>query len=415
MREYDVIVAGGGIGGFSAAIGAAKSGAKTLLAEKYGFLGGAATNANVLAFCGLYQRGGSQSPVPATAGASDILLREMHDLGVDVTPRRNPRTGHWLVYLEPECLKHALDNCLAALGVETLLHAKTVGAGLIGDELTSATLHCHEGNIDVESTAFVDASGDAHLARLAGVPHRAGDGAGGIQPYSSPIRIGGLPAGLQVDRNKLSAALGRYNESGRFPTSRLTGGFFAPIPNSSDIWWMIIDFPARTATSAELSKAEQYARRAARDYVEVLRQSQPACKDVFLVQSGPQIGIRESWHIDTQAMVNEDDLLSGRQRSDGVARAAWPMEDHSAIGNPVFTPIGGMGFAHIPHGALCASGVPNLFLAGRTIGADAVAHSSIRVMGTAFASGFAAGVAAAHHDADIESLKTEITKLGGLI
>lgn len=415
MRQYDVIVAGGGIGGFSAAIGAAKSGAATLLAEKYGFLGGAATNANVLAFCGLFQRGGSDAPIPASAGASDLLLNEMRKLGVDTTPRRNPNTGHWLVYLEPECLKHAMDRCLADAGVEPLLHAKAIGADVADGVVTHATLHCHEGNIDVAGTAFVDATGDAHLARLCGVPHRAGDGASGLQPYSAPIRIGGLPNGLRIDRDKLAAALGRYNETGRYPTRRLTGGFFAPIPGSSDIWWMIIDYPARTATSAELTQAEQHARQAARDYVKVLRQSQPSCRDAFLVQSGPQVGIRESWHVETQAAVTRDDLVNGRRRSDGIARAAWPMEDHSNIGNPVFSPVGGDGFAHIPLGALCAKGISNLYLAGRTIGADAAAHSSIRVMGTAFASGFAAGIVAANRGMDTASLKTRITDLGGLI
>lgn len=415
MRSYDVIVAGGGIGGFSAAIGAARSGAKTLLVEKYGFMGGAATNANVLAFCGLYQKGNADTPVPASAGACDLLLGEMHELGIDTTPRRNPKTGHWLVYLEPECLKHAMDRCLRDAGVDTLLHARIVDAHLSDGTVHHATLHCHEGMVGMSATAFVDATGDAHLARLSGVAHRAGDGAGRLQPYSAPIRIGGLPSGLRIDRDKLAAALRRYNKTGDYPTRRRTGGFFAPIPGSSDIWWMIIDYPAVAATSAELTQAGQYARGAARDYVEVLRNSQPSCSQAFLVQSGPQVGIRESWRVEAQTIVTGDDLAEGRQRSDGVARAAWPMEDHSNIGNPVFSPIGGDGYAHIPLGALCASGTSNLYLAGRTIGADAAAYSSIRVMGTAFASGFAAGIVAAHPDADGKSLKSRIRDLGGLI
>lgn len=415
MQTYDVVVAGGGIGGFSAAIGSANSGATTLLVEKYGFLGGAATNANVLAFCGLFQRGVSDTPIPASAGACDLLLGEMRNLGVDTTPRRNPKTGHWLVYLEPECLKHAMDRCLADAGIDTLLHAKIVDAQLSDGAVTHAALHCHEGLVKVAGTAFVDATGDAHLARHCGVAHRAGDGTGGLQPYSAPIRIGGLPPGLRIDRDRLAAALGQYNMTGRYPTRRLTGGFFAPIPGSADIWWMIIDFPGGTATSAELTQAEQHARAAARDYVEVLRKSQPSCNDAYLVQTGPQIGIRESWHVETRSVVTTDDLVNGRKRADGIARAAWPIEDHSDIGNPVFVPVGGDGFAHVPLGALCAKGISNLYLAGRTIGADAAAHSSIRVMGTAFASGFAAGIVAAHPDAGVERLKSRIADLGGLI
>lgn len=415
MIHCDVVVAGGGIGGVSAAIGAAKSGAKTLLVEKYGFLGGAATNANVLSFCGLYQRGGEARPVAATGGASDLVLGEIERVGVTTAPRQNPRTGHWLVYLEPESLKLALDRSLAAAGVEVLFHAKAVDTVTSTDRLDHIVLHCHEGRVEIAADSFVDATGDAHVARLAGVPRRVGDGAGTLQPFSSPIRVGGLAAGVVIDRDKLAAALADYNRSGAYPTNRPNAGFFAPIPNSSDIWWMIIDCPADGATSATLSAAERYARAAAQDYVAVLRKSQPACQGAFLVQTGPQVGIRESWHVDAEDRITEDDLLAGRTRPDGVARAAWPMEDHSVIGRPTFTPIGGEGFAHISLGCLKAKGRSNLYLAGRTIGADHKAYSSIRVMGTAFATGFASGIAAAHPKLSVDRLKPLIEALGGLI
>lgn len=415
MDHYDVVVAGGGIGGVSAAIGAARSGAKTLLVEKYGFLGGAATNASVLSFCGLYQRGGGHKPVAATGGASDLVLSEIEKLGVTTVPRQNPRTGHWLVYLEPESLKLALDRSLAAAGLEVLFHARAVDTVTSAGRLDHIVLHCHEGRVGVAADSFVDATGDAHVARLAGVSRRVGDGAGTLQPFSSPIRVGGLAAGVVIDRDKLAAALADYNRSGAYPTNRPNAGFFAPIPNSADIWWMIIDYPADGATSATLSAAERYARAAAQDYVVVLRNSQPACRNALLVQTGPQVGIRESWHVDTEDRITEDDLLAGRTRADGVARAAWPMEDHAVIGRPTFTPIGGDGFAHVPLGCLKAKGLSNLYLAGRTIGADPRAYSSIRVMGTAFATGFASGIAAAHPKLSIDRLKPRIEELGGLI
>ena len=415
MDRYDVVVAGGGIGGVSAAIGAARSGAKTLLVEKYGFLGGAAANANVLSFCGLYQRGGGPRPVAATGGASDVVLGEIEKLGVATAPRQNPRTGHWLVYLEPESLKLALDRSLAAVGAEVLFHAKAVDTARSAERLDQIVLHCHEGRVGITANSFVDATGDAHVARLAGVPGRVGNGAGMLQPFSSPIRIGGLAEGTVIDRDKLAGALAEYNRSGAYPTNRAGAGFFAPIPGSQDIWWMIIDHPADGATSATLSVAERYARAAAQDYVAVLRNSQPACRGAFLVQTGPQVGIRESWHVDAEDRVIEDDLRSGRRRADGIARAAWPMEDHSVIGRPTFTPIGGDGFAHIPLGCLKAKGMPNLYLAGRTIGADHRAYSSIRVMGTAFATGFASGIAAADPALSVNRLRPRIEALGGLI
>lgn len=415
MDHYDVVVAGGGIGGVSAALGAAKAGARTLLIEKYGFLGGAATISNVLAFCGLYERGGTPIPRAATRGASDLVFRQIDNLGVATEPRQNPKTGHWLVYLEPESLKLALDRSLATVGADVLFHAKAVDVVVLDRRLNRVVLHCHEGRVDVEATSFVDATGDAHIAMLAGVPRTMGDGLGNLQPYSAPIRIGGIPDGYMVDRALLAAALADYNKTGAYPTKRERAGFFAPIPNSRDIWWMIIDCPAQSATSQSLSDAERHAREAAQDYVDVLRLSQPGCKDAFLVQTGPQVGIRESWHVEAECRITEDDLLHGRTRADGVARAAWPMEDHAIMGRPKFIPVGGNGFAHIPFGALKAKGVSNLYLAGRTIGSDPKAYTSVRVMGTAFATGFASGIAAAHPTDPIDPLKARIQELGGLI
>jgi hypothetical protein len=112
------------------------------------------------------------------------------------------------------------------------------------------------------------------------------------------------------------------------------------------------------------------------------------------VNTGPQIGIREAWRPEAQYGLKREDLAIGRKFDSGIARAAWPMEDHSKPGKPSYQPIGGEGYGLIPLKSLSTK-IPNLWLAGRTIGADAAAYGSIRVMGTSFATGQAAGVAAA--------------------
>jgi FAD dependent oxidoreductase len=93
--------------------------------------------------------------------------------------------------------------------------------------------------------------------------------------------------------------------------------------------------------------------------------------------------------------VTGEDGRTGRRRNDGIGRGCWPMEVHEAPGQVVFVPIGGDGFFDIPHSAIQAEGIENLRLAGRVMGADRQAYGSTRVMGTAFASGQAAGVSAA--------------------
>ena len=413
IPTHDVIVAGGGTGGFGAAIGAARSGARVLLVEKYGFLGGAATNSNVLAFCGLFQNGGETEPVAAVAGASDVLMAELRALGMDTAPRRNGKTGNWLVLLEPERLKLAMDRCLADAGVETLLHARTTEAVTADAMLTELTVEAHEGPLRFAATAFVDATGDAHLARRAQGCGAAPDRE--LQPYTASIRVGGLPRGIRIDRAALAGAILRYNDGGDYPIHRPEGGFFAPIPGSDDLWWMVIDMPCAAATSSELSGVERRLRGAAQDYVALLRGVQPETAGAELVQTGPQVGIREGRHCLAEEEIAAADIISGRQRPDGIARAAWPIEDYVRLGRADYTHVGGAGFAHVPLGAIRARGVGNLFLAGRTIGADRRAYASIRVMGTAFATGFAAGIAAAHPNADEAAVVGKITELGGLI
>ncbi|MFN7634639.1 MAG: FAD-dependent oxidoreductase, partial [Acetobacteraceae bacterium] len=115
----------------------------------------------------------------------------------------------------------------------------------------------------------------------------------------------------------------------------------------------------------------------------------------FLAGTGPQVGIRESFHAITRDQVTEADCLAGRRRDDGIARGGWPFEVHEGLGRARYAAIGGEGSFDIPLGALIARDVPRLFVAGRLIGADAAAYGSLRVMGTAFATGHAAGIAAA--------------------
>jgi hypothetical protein len=160
------------------------------------------------------------------------------------------------------------------------------------------------------------------------------------------------------------------------------------------MWWMMFDHAMPDLSSESFTSAEQAARGAAHDYTEVLRAHVPGFEQAYLSSTGPQIGIRESRHPPARYELTAEDLRSGRQRSDGVAKAAWPIEDHSVPGKPVYHSVGGDGFADIPLDCLRAKGLDNVYYAGRLIGADDMAYGSIRVMGTAFATGEAAGRAA---------------------
>jgi hypothetical protein len=411
---YDVIVAGGGAGGVGAALGAARAGARTLLVEKYGFLGGAATNAQVLAYCGFFQQGAD--PVAAVQGAGALVLADLRRLGLPAAPYVSETTGNWIILLDPEAVKLALDRVLAAHGVDVLLHTRVAAATRTADALESLTLAGMDGRTRFAAEAFVDATGDANLSLVAGIACRTGDGEGRLQAASAPIRVGGLDPELRIDRAAIVAALAAYNAGGgAHPVARGDGGIYTRVPGSGDMWWMIIDVPMPDLSSASFTRAEVTLRAAAHDYVAVLRASVPGFERACLVQSGPQIGIRESRHPEAREMLTGDDLDAGRLRADGVARAAWPMESHDEPGKPVYRAIGGTGFAHVPLDALRARQVDNLWLAGRVIGADPDAYGSIRVMGTAFATGEAAGVAAALRGSDPAPVRAALSAMGALI
>ena len=389
--EYDVVVAGGGAGGVGAALGAAQEGARVLLVEKYGFLGGAATTSQVLAYCGFFQQG--PEPIKAVEGAADLVLDELRKLGLDCAPFSSPTTLNWIILLEPEAVKLALDRVLAAHGVEVLLHTRIAAATRTADKIQSVTLAGMDGRTRVSAESFVDATGDANLSLVAGVPCRTGNVEGKLQAISAPIRIGGRDQSIPIDRDAIIAAFKTYK--GDWPSARDDGGIFTIVPNTGEMWWMMFDHPMDDLSSASFSHAERASREAAYDYAALLRAHVPGFQNAYVVQTGPQIGIRESRHPAARYELTFEDIATGRQREDGVAKAAWPMEDHTVPGKPVYTPVGGAGWASIPLDALRAKGIDNLYFAGRTIGADPRAYASIRVMGTAFATGDAAGRAAA--------------------
>ena len=391
--EYDVVVAGGGAGGVGAALGAARAGAKVLLVEKYGFLGGAATTSQVLAYCGFFQQG--PEPVKAVGGVADLVLQELRRLGLGCEPFNTRASGNWIILLEPETVKLGLDRVLQAHGIEVLLHTMVSETLTERGTIQTVVLAGPEGKRTVDAAAFIDATGDAVLSTLAGLNCRVGDGEGRLQPVTAPLRIGGRDPQTPIDQAAVAAALEEYNRTGAYPTARTNGGYFAVVPITGDIWWSIIDLELPEISAESFTRAERIMRAAARDYLDVLRESVPGFENAYLVQTGPQIGIRESRHPPARYELTGEDLLIGRQRPDGVARAAWAIEDHSVIGKPVFQALGGDGYAHVPLDALRAKGLDNLYFAGRVIGADPVAYASIRVMGTAFATGEAAGVAAA--------------------
>jgi hypothetical protein len=391
-ERSDVVVVGGGAGGVGAAIGAARLGARTLLVERYGFLGGAATNALVLTYCGFFTP--DDPPRRTIGGVGAEVLAGLEGLGFDVAPVRS-KSGNWIVVIDVEAVKFALDRLVLDAGVVLNLHTRTVSATLGERRIEAIALADHRGVREVEAGAFVDASGEASLAVFAAEPMSQPGGPGArLQPASFPMVIDGVPPDAPYDRALMTRLIEAYNRDASMPIPRADGGPLIRLPVSGNVWWMTIDLATDGISGHDLARAETTARLQAWRFIEVLRRH-PGFERAHLAATGPQIGIRESRRPRSRRDVTGDDGRLGRRAGDGIARASWPMEVHEAPGSARFVPIGGEGFFDVPLGALEARSAVNLRYAGRVIGSDPEAYGSVRVMGTAFATGQAAGVSAA--------------------
>ncbi|TDK48741.1 FAD-dependent oxidoreductase [Antarcticimicrobium luteum] len=387
MGDYDVIVAGGGTAGTAAAIASARAGAKTLLLERHGCLGGAATMRNVLTFCGLYTLG--ETPQMAVGGIGAEVIARLRARGA-VTPPQRFR-GVFAVF-DPEALKRVFDEMATEAGVDLRFGALVTGAARDGDRMSGLTVADHGGSHQVAARAFVDCTGEGDLAALGGAATRYGND-GAVNLGTLGTRFGGIPAGVTITADQIAAAVAAQGFApGRVTKDRCV---IVRVPVSGDmvLYLASADYDPRDALS--LSRAEVDARRQAWAYLDAIR-TIPGCETAYLASTGPEIGTRESRHLTCRHHLTWDEIAARKDFDDCIALGAWGAEWHDrADFKSSFDYPPGKSAYEIPLGCLHSVDTPNLFCAGRLADGDRKAGAAIRVMGTAMATGQAAGIAAA--------------------
>jgi glycine/D-amino acid oxidase-like deaminating enzyme len=386
-EKYDVIVAGGGSAGVGAAIASAQTGARTLLIEKHNCLGGASTMRNVITYCGLYTLG--ENPELVVGGVAARVMAALRHRKAVTGPHRH--RGVFVVF-DPETVKLVLDDLCLEAGVDVMFGAFVAGADRRDGQVVSVTIADHSGLHKIMADTFVDCTGDGDLLALSGADTRYGNGQH-VNLGTLGTRFGGIPANVEVSALDIAVAVKKLGADRTKVTKDRSVVTRLPFSHDLVCYLASADYDPRDAFS--MSAAEQNGRRQAWHYLDAIRLI-PGCEGAFLVSTGPEFGTRESRHLVAKRMFLWDDVVERKRFDDCIALGAWGAEWHSRedFSSTLDIPPEGVSY-QIPLSCLTSKNIPNLFAAGRLADGDRFGGAAIRVMGTAFATGQAAGVAAA--------------------
>lgn len=414
--ECDVLVVGGGPAGLGAALGAAAAGADVVLAERYGFLGGNATAALVMPLMSFHTQRGTPSHAddlmppdhgpgdPVVSGALATLLQRLVDAGGVIPP--SPQTG-FVVPFDPEVFKLVASDLLDAAGVRFLFHALATGT-LGTPRVEGVVFDTKSGPLVITARATVDCTGDGDVAALAGAPFEVGrEGDQLVQPMSLMFRMveferAAFTAYCQAHPGQWRGVHGLWElisqaiAAGELELPREDLLFFGT-PHRREISVNSTRVGGVLGTSVwDLTLAEWQARRQMRQIAAFLRRYVPGFENAYVVQSGVQIGVRETRRIIGEYRLTADDVLTARKWPDAIARGSYPIDIHNptSIGTTIRRLPAGEAY-DIPLRCLLPQGVEGLVVAGRCISGTHEAHASYRVMPLAMATGQAAGVCAA--------------------
>jgi len=399
--EYEVAVLGGGPAGIAAAVAAARAGRRTLLIERYGFLGGMGTAAGVTNFCGLHANVHGEMHRVVQGIASDLLAR-IDRLGGLNAPHLI--LGKILAQAyDTAAYKIAADDLLTSHQVNVLFHA--LGAGVVMRDakgIDAMMVETKAGRQAVRADIFIDCSGDGDLAAWAGAPYEVGDNAGSMLYPSMMFRLNGIDPDRAGDAWRSIPALMEAAEAAgthRFPRR---GAILRP-QRSAVEWRVNFTQLAREDGTAinglepdDLTRGEIQGRRQALDAFIFLR-TVPGFEKSYIVDLPPQLGIRETRRVVGGYMLSGEDVLGCASFGDSIGVNGWPIEAHVA-GDVIFKfpPIPeSRGFNELPYRMLTPEGIDNLLVAGRCASMTHEGQSAARVSGGCFAMGEAAGTAAA--------------------
>lgn len=394
----DVVVIGGGSAGIAAAISSARKGATVALVEKHEILGGMASRAMVHSICGLYllRENESEPLVFANEGFS----REFSEALIRNGGTRGPvRMGRLDVLMHnPSSFALVAKEMIDELSnIHLFLNTQISEADKNGNSLCRIKVSGTGESHTIECGAMIDTTGDAEVFKMAGAGYERSP-LESLQRPAYIFSLNGVDPEQMADNGRLhlAQAISRAVTSGFLTSGAMGTAFRAGVSN--DQVMVTIDLQAEGFDPNEnesRSIAQMEGRRIAVQLIDFLKKEIEGFQNASLLEHPSCLGVRESRRSNGVYQLTEEDILEGARFDDEVAFASWPIELRETARGPRFRyPVSNLPCG-IPLRCLQSKDVENLFVAGKCISTTHEAQASIRVIGTCFATGEAAGIAAA--------------------
>lgn len=388
-KHYDVIVAGSGPSGIAAAVMAARGGARTLLVEWQGSVGGISTTGLMSHFTGT---------------CDSRLYREVLDRAAEKNYFGQART----VAIDPEMLKITYYEMLEEAGVDLLLYSFVCDVIMEQGTVIGIVTSGKSGLVAYSCSVVIDGTGDGDVAYKAGAEYLKGNPENGLmQPATLMFKV----AGVDMERAVFPGSFETKVDTDRGELQALAKELL-PAPAGHVLLYKstIPGIVTCNMTNAvgidgteteDLTKAEIQCRKQIIPIVNFLREYVPGYEHCYVISAASLIGIRETRHFKGKYTLTEQDILDAKQFEHRVVIGAhFNFDVHNLTGSGLDKTGVQAKFPQpkgytIPYECLLPEKVKGLLLCGRNISGTHMAHSNFRVMPICLAIGEAAGAAAA--------------------